>query len=146
MRSALIASVLACCTLFAFTSGSARGQSGYQFGPLVRPGLYPAGTPGLSPYLDLTRGGNRATNYFLGTIPEIERRRNAAVFGSAILDLERRSTLPVEPAVEELVPTLAQTGHPVAFMNYYPYYLLGPQAAPAGQPGRTPLPAQPRTR
>jgi hypothetical protein len=146
MRNTLIVSAFVLGGLFAFSTGAARAQSGYQFGPLSRPGLYPAGTPGLSPYLDLTRGGNRATNYFLGTIPEIERRRNAAVFGSAILDLERRSTLPVEPAIEELVPTLPQTGHPVAFMNSYPYYLLGPQAAQPAQPGRAPGPAQPRTR
>jgi hypothetical protein len=142
MRAVLISSALALSSFLAFTPGAARAQ----YGPIYRPGLYPSGTPGLSPFLDLRRGGNRAINYYLGTIPEIERRQNEAVFGSAILDLERRSTLPVESAVEELVPTLPQTGHPVAFMNYYPYYLLGPQTAQPAQPGRPVLPAQPRTR
>ncbi len=104
--------------------GVASAQYG-PYGPGSRPGLYPYGTPGLSPYLDLTRGGNRAANYFLGTIPEIERRRNTAAFGQAILDLERRPGT-AEPTAEELVPTLPQTGHAVAFQSYYPYYLLGP--------------------
>jgi hypothetical protein len=137
MRSALMTSALALSTLFLVSASSARAQ----YGPIYRPGLYPYGTPGLSPYLDLTRGGNRAANYFLGTIPEIERRQNTAVFGAAILDLERRN-VPVEPTAEELVPTLPSTGHPVGFMTYYPYYVIGPQPA---QPARQ-QPAQRRTR
>jgi len=119
----LLAGTLSLGLLCVFGSGTASAQYG-PYGPVNRPGLYPYGTPGLSPYLDLTRGGNLAANYFLGTIPEIERRRNAARFGAAIQDLERRPTT-TEPAVDELVPTLPGTGHPVAFMSYYPYYNLG---------------------
>jgi hypothetical protein len=118
-------SLLASMTALALTLAGSAGTAFAQYGPIYRPGLYPYGTPGLSPYLDLTRGGNRATNYFLGTIPEIERRRNTAVFGAAIQDLERRSVV-TEPSADELVPTLPSTGHPVAFQNYYPYYLIGP--------------------
>ncbi len=141
MRRALLASALALGMLTPAVANAQYANSPY--GPLYRPGLYPYGTPGLSPYLDLTRGGNRAANYFLGTIPEIERRRNTAVFGAAIQDLERRNVVP-EPAIEELVPTLPSTGHPVAFMNTYPYYLLGPQTA---QPvARPQVPAPARTR
>jgi hypothetical protein len=140
MRSALMASALALGLLSPAVANAQYANSPY--GPLYRPGLYPYGTPGLSPYLDLTRGGNRAANYFLGTIPEIERRRNAAVFGAAIQDLERRNVA-VEPAIEELVPTLPSTGHPVAFMNYYPYYLIGPQPT---QPAARPQTAPARTR
>jgi len=111
------------------TAGTARvSAQAVPFGPAgqgYRPGPFPSGTPGLSPYLDLTRGGNRAANYFLGTIPEIERRRNAAQFGAAIQGLERRQRPTTEVEAEELVPTLPETGHPVAFGSYYPYYLLG---------------------
>ena len=120
--------LLASASALILLSGWGAGPASAQYGPIYRPGLYPYGTPGLSPYLDLTRSGNRATNFFLGTIPEIERRRNAAAFGAAIQDLERRSPPLTEPTAEELVPTLAGTGHPVAFMSYYPYYLLGPNA------------------
>jgi hypothetical protein len=120
MRSAILAT-LSLGALVAVATGPASAQ----YGPVYRPGLYPYGTPGLSPYLDLTRGGNRAANYFLGTVPEIERRRNTALFGAAIQDLERRPTT-TEPTADELVPTLPGTGHPVAFQSYYPYYNLGP--------------------
>jgi hypothetical protein len=123
MKSSLLASATALVLVFAGGTGNVFAQ----YGPIYRPGLYPYGTPGLSPYLDLTRGGNPAVNYFLGTIPEIERRRNTAVFGAAIQDLERRPVI-TEPGVDELVPTLPSTGHPVAFQSYYPYYLLGPGA------------------
>ena len=121
----LLAATLTFGFLFAFGASTASAQYGPQYGPVYRPGLYPYGTPGLSPYLDLTRGGNRAANYFLGTVPEIERRRNAAQFGAAIQDLESRPGT-TEPNANELVPTLPGTGHPVAFMSYYPYYNLGP--------------------
>jgi hypothetical protein len=135
MKPAL-AATLSLSLLFAAGTGRALAQ----FSPLYRPGLYPAGTPGLNPYLDLTRGGNRAVNYFLGTLPEIERRRNAAQFGAAIYDFERRGPT-TESLAEDLVPTLPGTGHPVAFMSFYPYYNLGPpgpqatrtQPAPAGR-------------
>jgi len=141
MRSALVAAALSLGLVCAVGADTASAQYGPQYGPVYRPGLYPYGTPGLSPYLDLTRGGNRATNYFLGTIPEIERRKNAAVFGAAIQDLERRSPT-TEPTTEELVPTLPGTGHPVAFMSYYPYYLLG--AAPTAQAQQQAAPARKR--
>jgi hypothetical protein len=136
MKSLLLAS--ACALALVFTGGvrPAAAQFSQFYGPLYRPGLYPYGTPGLSPYLDLTRGGNRAANYFLGTVPEIERRRNAADFGAAILDLERRPAA-VETNAEEQVPTFSSTGHPVAFMSYYPYYLLGPTG---NAPGRQQAP------
>src|SRR5713226_9128309 len=51
----------------------------------------PYGRPQLSPYLNLLRGGSPAANYYLGVVPERERRANAALFGSAISDLEWRT-------------------------------------------------------
>jgi hypothetical protein len=122
MRSAYLALALAMGVMLGVDASPASAQ----YGPVYRPGLYPQGTPGLSPYLDLTRGGNLAANYFLGTIPEIERRRNTALFGAAIQDLERRSlALEQTQGADELVPTLPGTGHPVAFGSYQPYYSLG---------------------
>jgi hypothetical protein len=126
MRPAILAALALGLVLTAAT-GTASAQSGSfgPYGPIYRPGPFPRGTPGLSPYLDLTRGGNRAANFFLGTVPEIERRRNAAQFGAAISDLERKVNTPAETGAEDLVPTLPGTGHPVAFMNTYPYFNLG---------------------
>lgn len=46
------------------------------------------GRPALSPYLDLTRGGNAAANYYLGTLPEINRRAVTTLQNAAIRDLE----------------------------------------------------------
>src|SRR5438874_5511852 len=74
--------------------------------------------PDLSPYLNLLRGGNRAANYYLGVVPEVERRNNAAAFSAGISDLSRRLDLTQEALGEELFPTLPQTGHPVQFFNY----------------------------
>jgi hypothetical protein len=50
--------------------------------------------PGLSPYLNITRGGSDpATNYFLGTVPEFQRRYNAQVTREDITDLYAREQL-----------------------------------------------------
>src|SRR5262245_45255303 len=100
--------------------------------------------PNLSPYLNLLRGGNPAANYFLGVVPEVERRQNAALFSAGIQDLARRIEAPPEAAGEELFATLAQTGHPTQFFNYS-YYFGGaggprpPQQLPA-QSGVAPVP------
>jgi hypothetical protein len=90
--------------------------------------------PNLSPYLNLLRGGNPAANYYLGVVPEVERRNNAAQFRAGIADLSRRLETPLEPGREELFPSLPETGHPVQFQNYS-YYFGG------GAPGRPPLQA-----
>jgi hypothetical protein len=136
MRPAFVTAALSLAVLGTAGTGRVCAQA-FPFGQAgqgYRAGLFPSGTPGLSPYLDLTRGGNRAANYFLGTIPELERRRNAALFGSAIQGLEQRQRQ-TQAEVEELVPTLPETGHPVAFGSYYPYYSLGPSAtSPIRQP------------
>src|SRR5438105_5597506 len=64
--------------------GGSSGGAGYGAGN-------PYGRPQLSPYLNLLRGGSPAANYYLGVIPEVDRRANTAAFGAAISDLERRS-------------------------------------------------------
>jgi hypothetical protein len=79
--------------------------------------------PNLSPYLNLLRGGSPAANYYLGVIPEVERRNSAAQFAAGIQDLSRQiEAPPLEGAEQPLLPTLAQTGHPVQFGNYSGYF------------------------
>ena len=103
--------------------------------------------PNLSPYLNLLRGGNPAANYYLGVIPEVERRNNAAAFSAGIEDLSRRIENP--PAESEaLFPTLQQTGHPVQFFNYSHYF--GGSGGAGGRPQQQPAggvnPVPPRRR
>src|SRR5262249_7491384 len=108
-------------------------------------GTYGRSRTALSPYLDLTRGGNPAANYFLGVLPEIDRRRTKVEQGAAITDLERRTEtqgaqLQAEKGVlEELTGGgLPPSGHAATFTTYGTYYGLTPPAAPAsrGQTGR----------
>jgi hypothetical protein len=44
----------------------------------------------LTPYLDIARGGSPAINYFLGTLPEQERRANFGFLSSELQDLDNR--------------------------------------------------------
>src|SRR3954453_72218 len=87
-----------------FYNPAAAGQ------PMYGPGY----RPGLSPYLNLLRGNDPAVNYYLGTIPEFQRRANAQAFSSAILDLEARTINPLPTLSEEeaLLRPLQTTGHP----------------------------------
>jgi hypothetical protein len=95
-----------------------------QFGLSGRGPYAPAYRPGLSPYLNLLRGGDPAANYFLGTLPEFSRRSNAIQFRSAIQELDDRVSQPAGggDVTEELLPELSQTGHPTAFNNLGSYF------------------------
>ena len=58
------------------------------------PGLNPGGGPRLSPYLNLLRGGNPAANYFMGVVPEIDRRRYQAISQAQIQGLQLSTAVP----------------------------------------------------
>jgi hypothetical protein len=91
--------------------------------------------PNLSPYLNLLRGGSPAANYYLGVVPEVERRSNAAAFRAGIQDLARSIENPLGES-EQLFPSLPQTGHPVQFFNYSTYFGTGTPGRPQQQPGQ----------
>lgn len=102
--------------------------------------------PALNPYLNLTRGGNPAANYFLGVLPELDRRAVTQQQGAVLLDLERRIQAPA--ALEDLgerVPegALPPTGHAAVFANYSTYYSM---PSLPGQSATTRQPLQPRGR
>jgi hypothetical protein len=103
------------------------------------PPVSPYQQPTLSPYLNLLRGGNIAANYFLGVLPDIQQRSINAQYGSAILNLERRTTQRPEAPTDELFPPLPSTGHPTFFMNYGPYYNLGSPRAGTAPAARSPI-------
>jgi hypothetical protein len=103
-------------------AGQARAQP---FDYPIRPPAYgPFYRPGLSPYLNMLRGGDPAVNYYLGVVPEFQRRRNDAVFRGAILDLEARTAAAPALAAEDvdIARPLAQTGHVTAFNNTANYF------------------------
>ena len=111
--------------------------------PYSRPNYGPGYTPQLSPYLNFLRGGDPAANYFLGTLPEFQRRANAKQFGAAInalnLDLLNQSTAqPVDPL---LFQPLMQAGHPTVFNNTLTYFNqmtpVGGGVRPPATPGYT---------
>jgi hypothetical protein len=111
---------------------------GNVYGPTY--GNYGRAGPALSPYLNLTRGGNPAANYFLGVLPEIDRRRNQAEVARDIADLDRRIETPTVQSVAPLAGDvgaeltgggLPPTGHPVAFGNYGSYYVQPTPGIPA---------------
>ena len=120
-----LALALPALLLLAPASASAQ-QYGY-------PGSY-ANTlnrPQLSPYLNLLRGGNVASNYYLGTIPEQQRRANDAIFRAQIRTLETQPLIPAVTSPEDLFGPIPGSGHETAFLNYGGYY---PQGARIGQP------------
>jgi hypothetical protein len=121
--------------LLAAVAGPAPGQA-----PVYRPStqLGPR-QPLLSPYLDLIRGGDPAANYYLGTIPERQRRQNTALFSSQLQSLEQQLAQPVPTTdpIEELFQPGPATGHPTAFMNLGGYFNQGTVRRPM-PPGRRP--------
>jgi hypothetical protein len=110
-----------------------------------RQGYGPYSRPLLSPYLNMLRGGDPATNYYLGVIPEIDRRTNYARVRSNILNIEQQledQTAPTSPAV---TAPLKSTGHPVTFLNtsgYFPASPLRPGGLQQQMPGQ-PRPGTP---
>jgi hypothetical protein len=132
-------------SLIPLSAGTARAQ----FAPPSRPNYGPGYKPPLSPYLNLLRGGDQAANYFLGTIPEQQRRLNATQFATEINALDQRTLGAVLTPEASIYQILPGTGHPTAFgtTGYYfgntnPYGAGGGQRplAGRGQQGQQPRP------
>jgi hypothetical protein len=141
MNRLLTAAVFALGFLLAACNQSAWAQFGpYQpYGRAPTTGYNPSVRgPLLSPYLNLRP--NAASQYFLGTIPEEQRRFQYRQLSSEIQNLERQPpSAPV--AEEEQVPRLSETGHGVTFMNMSPYYTFGSASSGAAAQGRSQTPA-----
>jgi hypothetical protein len=142
MRRLTLTGVVALGLLGSVVAGSAPAQTYPGYGPVYTPtyGSYGRSHPALSPFLDLTRGGNPASNYFMGVVPETARRANLAVLNSAVSDLERRAENPPQAVgpVDDLLGGLTTgglppTGHAAMFGNYGTYF---GQVSPAFQPPR----------
>jgi hypothetical protein len=119
----------AAAALLWLLAGPAQAQYYGRPGYGVTGATNPYGRPQLSPYLNLLRGGDPAANYYLGVIPEFQRRALNAQFGSAINELDRRTYASGDDGdIGELTTT---TGHPTAFMNTSSYF-AGPNAPRVG--------------
>lgn len=94
-------------------------------GPIQGAVRYPGWQTPLSPYLNMLRGGDPAANYFIGVLPEFQRRQDRNTMYPAIQGLANQ--LPPRPGgFERDVDTpLGSTGHPVAF-GYTGGYFGGP--------------------
>ena len=134
MRKRLVPVSLAALVLLG--AGTARAQ----FLPPARPNYGPGYRPQLSPYLNFLRGGDPAANYFLGVIPEFQRRQNANQFRAQIQGLQILTAPLRNPLAEPLEVTrvprrLMSSGHPTAFGYTGTFFATGQPAAAAPQRG-----------
>ena len=137
-RSAGLTIAVAATLIFLLTTNAATAQypgNPYQnlnrFGPPTPGGPY---GPGLSPYLNLLRGGLPAVNYYNGVLTERDRRLFQQQAGQSILGLEQEVGA-VQPGEEDLLPTLPGTGHPTAFGysgSYFPQTIYPGRYGPGG--------------
>jgi hypothetical protein len=85
------------------------------------PNFSPYWRQGLPPYLNLARGGSAAINYYLGTIPEQERRSNFDYLSLELQDISNRSLTSArgENLINPILPGGPQklTGASPAFGN-----------------------------
>jgi len=77
----------------------------------------------LNPYLNLLRQEEPDTiGYFLGTIPERERRYNDRLFSSQIRTLQQRGAAPLAPSSEEEIPPVPYAGKPIGSRSSASYF------------------------
>ena len=149
MRRLVFAALVTLAVLLSGTSRTAFAQYpvspyGQYYNPYTRsPGANPGGGPRLSPYLNLLRGGNPAANYYLGVVPEIDRRRYEAISQAQIQGLQLSTAVPpINPEDTDLAFATSITGHPAVFNNTTGYFGgAGALPTPNRSVPMSPLPA-----
>ena len=142
--------LVALVTLAVLLGGAVPARAQYPVSPYTQyfnpysnpPGLNPGGGPRLSPYLNLLRGGNPAANYFMGVVPEIDRRRYQAISQAQIQGLAVSTAAPpLNPEEADLGVATSITGHPAVFNNTAAYFGgAGPLPTPARNVPMSPVP------
>jgi hypothetical protein len=125
MSRLTFAACAAILALAAVGSGQARAQNTY---PYLPPPYGPGYQTMLSPYLNLLRGGDQASNYFLGVLPEQQRRENRNQFRAQIGNLQIVTAPlrnPLEEPLEEVPRRFQASGHATAF-GYTGSFFGGP--------------------
>jgi hypothetical protein len=135
-----LAASLAVLLIGATSQASAQYPQTYPINP--PPYTHMGNRAGLSPYLNLLRGGDPAANYFAGVVPAFQNRANFNQMRTAIQDVEQRTAAPAEGL--ELGKPLDQTGHPTAFGYYSSYYPQLGGGRPPGGPGGPGIMGRPR--
>jgi hypothetical protein len=108
--------------------------------PYMPPQYGPFYQTQLSPYLNFLRGGDPAANYFLGVIPEFQRRQNTNQFRAQIGQLQALTAPIINPLAEPVeeaarIPRkLAPSGHPTTF-GYTGTFFPGTPTTAAPQRG-----------
>jgi len=126
MRRSVLILLAALPVLLSHPSFALAQRRGTGIGPLQQNAYAP--TPALSPYLNLTRGGNPAANYYLGVLPEFDRR---AFEANPPVNIPPNLLLPDVPErFEDILPGLPQTGHVVGYQYYGSYYNVPQQQRP----------------
>lgn len=128
MKRYVIVPIASIFGLVSLVAGTASAQTP----PFQRPyAPYNPPQPLLSPYLNMLRGGDPSANYYLGVVPERDRRRNDVLFRSELLGLEQR-TQPL-PEGEDVFTPLRSTGHMTAFGYTGTYFGTTRTQTPATQ-------------
>jgi hypothetical protein len=127
MRRAILALSAGLALLLTLSEPAAAQMSG----PFLQPrsGGLPqtpfSTSPVVSPYLDIVRGGNPAINWYLGTLPEFDRRNFQNTLLAALPGLEGYGNQPAGIAQNFEIPTLPQTGHLAGFQSFGSFYSFG---------------------
>lgn len=118
--------------------------AGSQLGAQPLPPNYsPYSRTQLSPYLNLLRnnniGGFPAVNYYLGTLPERQRRQQFSQLRTGVIQLDQRynqQQRALDTLGQPLEVTPLSGGHPTYFLNTGNYFNLPRPGAPtSGGPG-----------
>jgi hypothetical protein len=123
-------------------ASEARAQNTY---PYLPPQYGPYYQTPLSPYLNFLRGGDPAANYFLGVLPEFQRRENANQFRAQIGNLQiltapLRNPLTEPPEITRIPKKLGPAGHPTAFGYTGTFFGTGQPGTGAPQRGQAARP------
>ncbi len=125
-------------------SGLFAGSAAAQYrGPVGGLPVTPSTSPALSPYLNLLRPGDPAVNYYLGTVPEVQRRANTALFGSTLNQiLPQVEEAQGGPSAEDIVIRLTVPTVPAGYNRLPPPRYFGRTAPGTLMP--LPMPPEPR--
>jgi len=102
-------------TLFGLLAASSSASAQFAY-PIQGAQRYPGWQTPLSPYLNLLRGGDPAANYFIGVVPEFQRRMDRNITYGTLQSMG--NMLPPRPGIaeeDEFNAPMRSTGHPTAF-------------------------------
>jgi hypothetical protein len=119
MKRWINASLLALGLVAALAPGRAAAQSAFAPGTFGRPVPNPFGTPAVSPYVNLNRGGSPGINYYGLVRPELQTQQSLMQLQQGQVLLQQ-SQAAFQTGLAGGTPLL--TGHEVQFQNYMQFF------------------------